>query len=593
MIYGTEEFAIQLKAIVKDGARHPLYSETVKHATDMSVHVNGDKPIYLLERARPREDSEVKVYRIENYEPTTKSGSDKALDILSKMFNPTLYSIIWKEQTTTTEELRKYLMEEYPDYNSIVNFDKDVLLRKMMADPNGVMAVRPRQIPRTDIEPIEPISVIYSSENVWWYDLDCFLIFMHKSKTEQQEYFHFSYYDNQQFINLRAWWVESDKSIFFEETEPPYTHGAGQIPAWFLRGKSKATGNGTILFESYFSSALPHWNLAVIHESDLLGAYINHMHPQKYEMAEECNHRYQYQGMGYPCRMGAVTFPGGKAGVDITIDCPSCHGSGYNAVKSPYGVYQFNKKKLEDSGSTQLVPVGYISIPVDATKMLEERTREMNKKAMWAINMDVEDKVGENQSGVAKVIDRSAQSDFIFTISSTVFDLHLNNQVFFINIYKNGAAAKDQNLPDVNKPMMFDILTTAELLNNFVIAQKGGIDKNYLRIKAIEIVNRDLNSAPELKNYLITIIDIDPLYGFTQDEISLGVTSGVIRQVDWAIHENIKPFTDRALQEKKDFLNLDRIQKLEVYEQYGEELIKASKPAVDPNLLVIDKNIAA
>ena len=593
MIYGTEEFSRQMKLIIKDGARHPLYQQSVDHAKAMSVHVDGDKPIVLLERARPREDEAVKLYRIENYEPTTKSSSDKALDILSKMFNPTLFSIVWNDKDEGAKKLENYLMEEYPINISVINFDKDVLLRKMVADPNAVLAIRPERVPDNDAEPVTPRSYIYGSCNVWWYDQDCFVIFLRKEKKEKdQEYFYFSYYDSMQFINFRGWWVESDKVLNYEEVEPAYIHGAKAIPAWHLQGKQKNMDDGLILYESWFSPALAPWNLAVIHESDLLGAYINHMHPQKYEMAEECNHSYMFQGQGYPCRMGHVEFPGGKGGERITIDCPGCGGSGYKAVKSPYGAYQFNKKKLEDAGSTSLVPVGYIQVPVDATKMLEERTRHLRREGMWALNMDVEDKVGEIQSGVAKQIDRSAQHDFIFQVSSVIFDVHLKQQIKFTNIYIFNKDDKT-NLPAINKPKQFDILTTAELMNNFALAVKSGADKNYLRIKAMEIANRDLSNSPAIKDYLITILELDPLYGFTQDEISLGVSSGVIRQVDWAIHENIKPFTDKAIQENSKFLTLDRMQKLEVYERYAEELIKESKPKVDPNLLVIDKNIAA
>src|SRR5690606_29531227 len=208
----------------------------------------------------------------------------------------------------------------------------------------------------------------------------------------------------------------------------------------FLRGKSKSVGNGDIWYESFVSPALAHWNLAVIHESDLLGAYITHMHPQKYELAEECNYQWKWEGMMYPCRGGKIIY-GGKDGKS-EMECPHCRGTGYHAVKSPYGTYQFNKEKLSSGEPLGLTPVGYITVPVEATKLLEDRTREMNKKAMWALNMDVEDKVGENQSGVAKVIDRSGQQDTIFTIGSVVFDVHLPNQFYFINKYKFSEQAR-------------------------------------------------------------------------------------------------------------------------------------------------------
>lgn len=598
MTYPSQEFAELLKRVIKDEERHPLYQQTVEHAEAMGVHIYGDKPLYLLDRARPREDEDVKAYRIENYEPTTKAGADKAIDIVSKIFNPTLYSINWKEQNDQVKELQNYTLQYYPNYNSITAFDKDVVLRRMLADPNGIMAIKPSEIPDDDSQRLEPETVIYGSSAIWYYERDFFLIFKNKRNDEKQrEIYTFEYYDRRLFVTIEAWYESSDKSIRFEEVLPPYNHGFKEVPAWFLRGKSKSLDNGSIVYESFFSSALPHWNLAVIHESDLLGAYITHMHPQKYELAEECNYQFEWEGYTYPCYAGKINY-GGKTSDNVrSMDCPHCLGTGYSSVKSPYGTYQFSRKKLEEGTPTGMTPVGYIEIKTEATKMLEERTREMNNKAMWAINMDVEDKVGENQSGIAKVIDRSAQYDTLATISSVIFDIHLTNQFYFINKYMFSIEAKslnrkeDKNLPEINKPSIFDVMTTAELINNFAVVQKAGMDRNYLRLKAIEIVNKDFSTSPDVRKYLITILQLDPLYGFTQDEMSLGVSQGVIRKLDWAIHENLKTFVDRAIQENDNFLELERPEQISVLEKYGQETLKEAKPKVDPAVMNVEDDV--
>lgn len=604
MVYGTQEFAEKIKAIIKDDERHPLYEMACKHAEAMSVHIYGDKPLYLLERARPREDEEVKVYRVENYEPTTKAGADKAIDIVGKIFNPTLYSINFKEQSDQSKLLQKYTLEYYPNYNSLINFNKDVTLRKMLSDPNAVMAVKPSVVPTTDgqtiddAQRVEPITVIYGSPNVWYYDRDFFLMFIRKEEVEKDTYFYFEYYDKTQYIEFKTWYSESDKSVFFEETQLPYVHNFKSIPAWFLRGKSKSLDNGSILYESFFSSALPHWNLAVIHESDLLGAFINHMHPMRYEVVDECNYQWNYEGVNYPCRMGTIHYPGGHEGKEQKMTCPHCDGSGFSSVKSPYGVYQVSKSKLDETNlPSGLKPFDFINVPTEATKLLKEHCKDMNRAAMWAINMDVEDEVGENQSGVAKVIDRSAQWDTLYTIDCVMFDVHLQNQYSYINKYmfkiesESLGKKEDVNLPEINKPVMFDILTTAELINNFQVAAKGGMDKGYLRIKSIEIANRDFSTAPDVRKYLVTSLNLDPLYGFSQDEINVGVTSGVIRKVDWAIHENLKPFIDQAIKENKKFLDLDKEQQLEILERMGEELVAENKPKVSPEMIIEDKSI--
>lgn len=597
MVIGTQEFADTLKGIMRDNLRHPLYAETVKHAEEMAPHIIGDKPEYLLTRARPREDPDVTKYRIDNYEATTKAGADKALDILSKMFNPSLYSIIWKESNAEIKEFQKYLLEYYPVYNSVITYDKDVLLKKMIADPNAVIAERPERIPENDTERIKPVSVIYGSANVYWYDRDCFLFFLMKEDVSGKTYFYFAYYDKIQYLRIKCHYDDNRRTVEIERLDE-YRHGFNEIPAWFLRGKSKPLDNGEILFESFFSSALPHWNLAVIHESDLLGAYIMHLHPQKTVWTEECQHRVNTEGCEHRCVRGVMKAIGGTKTQFDGSECSVCSGSGRGAVTSPYGEYQFMRTKLDDVVPTGLKPVEYITIPTDATKMLEERTREMNKKALWAINMDVEDEVGQNQSGIAKVIDRSGQYDTLHNISSVVFDVHIPNQMYFKNKYMFQIQAssenkkEDKNLPEVNKPTQFDILTTAELLNNFSVAQKAGVDKQYLRVKAVEIANRDFATAPDVKRYVIATIELDPLYGFVVDEISIGVAQGVIRKVDWAIHDNLKPFIDKAIQANPKFLTLERQEQIVILEKYAQDLVKSEKPKVDASMLV-NQNIDA
>src|SRR5690606_25737577 len=97
------------------------------------------------------------------------------------------------------------------------------------------------------------------------------------------------------------------------------------------------------------------------------------------------------------------------------------------------------------------------------------------QKGMWAINMDIEEKVGEDQSGVAKVIDRSAQHDTLMNISTTFYDIHVNNEFYFINKYMFGVEAssarneENDNLPEINKPTQFDITSVSELVNNFSV----------------------------------------------------------------------------------------------------------------------------
>lgn len=566
--------------------RHSCYHECVEHAEKMSWHLYGVTPDSLLDRVRPREDPDVTAYRKANYEPTTKSAADKSINIVSKIFNPNLYSIRWKEESSSAKSLKEYTLEYYPEHNSVVNFTKDVLLRKMLADPNGVAVVKLKEIPEKTNEELMPVLCLYGSANIWNFDEDHYLIFIRSEQEKLRNgglitWYYFEYYDSTDYMSFRAYITSTSKLIV--EEEETYPHNFDEIPVWRLQGVPEAKDNGEIIYKSFFNSAAPYWNLSIIHESDVLGAYINHIHPQKYELAEPCNFKFN-EGV---CRQGKLKMSNGE-----TMECPKCDGTGWRNMAGPYGVYKYTKEKLsEGDGPVGIDPVGYINVPVDATKMLEERAHRMRQLGMWAINMDVEDEVGENQSGVAKVIDRSAQYDTLYNIGSVVFDVHLQNTFYFFNKYMFGvadrSAGKDSetNLPEINKPTQFDIASMSELVANYKVAKDSGLDPNFLQLKQIEIGTRDLTTNPDLKAFTNLLLDLDPLPGIDANTISLNVSKFFIRQVDAVIHFNLKRFIERAIQEDTGFMEKTKEEQKMKLEEYGKQVVEETKPKIDPNIL--------
>lgn len=552
----------------------------------MSWHFFGEKPVSLLERVRPNEDEEIKQYRIDNYEPITKSAADKAIKITSKILNPNLYSIRWEKTDEQAEQLKKYTLEDYPDNNSLPNFMKDVTLRKMLADPNGIMVATFKEVPETQTETLKPILKIFGSKNIYDYDDEHFLIFISKeSRKKIGNVYTFDYYDKDEYIEFEVY--AKNETLYFTEIER-YQYFFDQIPVWFLGGMSEAMDDGTVILKSFYSSAAPYWNLAITHESDVFASYIRHMFPQKYEVVEACAYRHDIEGMLYPCRGGFIKVPDGQ------MKCPNCEGSGYQPI-GPLGTYQYTKDKLSDAnGSVTRDPVGYITVPTDATKMLEERSNRMIEMGSWAINMDIEDKIGENQSGVAKVIDRSAQHDTLYDIGTVIFDVHITNAYYFFNKYMFGVANSsagnepskvDNNLPQVNKPTQFDIGSVAELINNFKAAKESGLDPNFLQMKQVEIQTRDLSTNPDLKKFTTLLLELDPLPGMATVDVNTNVSRGFVSKEDAVIHFNLKAFTERAIAENKTFLTIDKTAQLEILNTYAKEFVKRNKPVVDTTMI--------
>lgn len=596
MNYQDPDFTVFLRAVVKNGLRHPSYVECCDHASQMSVHLYGTKPFTLLNRVRPREDIETKSYRIESYEATTKSTAGKALSILAKMFNPVLYSIRWKDQTSDGEKLENYTMKEYPEFNSVVNFLSDSLLKKMLSDPNGILAVRPVSLNIDQTETPEAIAKVYGSANLYYYDDEMYLILIKVVKAIKPPYgdiYFFEYYDGTNIIDFSFDFPNpNEKANILDQVV--YPHGCDKIPVWQLRGTPELMDNGMVLFKSFFDDALPHWNLAVTHESDLFGAFINHLHPLRAELAEECDYKMGNQR----CQRGKINNVD-EQGVVIggVSTCPSCNGSGYRSVKSPYGVYMYNKEKLQE-GTTSLTPVQYITVPTEATAMLEKRVDKMHEKGLNAINMDIVNKVGENQSGKAKVIDRSELNDFLYKIASVMFDIHLPNIFYFFNsiMFKVANDSKpnsrlepdklSKNLPIIQKPVNFDIMTESELLADLDSSTKAGLSPEYIRQAQKQLLAKKFATSPDIARIMNLVVDLDPVPEYTVDHI-IALQAGAQKMwpTEWEIiHFNIGQFVCRALEEDEEFANKDRDQQMVILTGYAKEVMTATKVNLNPSI---------
>lgn len=554
----------------KDDRKHQMYSSCVQHAKEMSVHLYGVKPVDLLNMVRPREDNETKEYRLQAYQPTTKSTAGKALSIVSKIFNPTLYNIQWPEdQPSSSKELEKYALEDFPKYNSVIQFLQSVGLKKMLSDPNGVMAISIINPFISDTETPQATVKLYGSKSIWWFDKNMYLIFKKiEERNTKPDLYYFDYYDNDVIAEFTVERVAANDIIITELWK--YSHNCGDVPVWELGGVPEVDDAGNEYYKSFFEPAVPFWNLAITHESDLFGAYINHLHPIRTELSEECDFVHENQR----CVRGSISYPNGKK-----EECPACHGTGLKSVKSPYGVYRFNREKLE-AGTNALEPVSYVTIPTEPTAMLEKRVEQQHIKGLYALNMDVLDKIGANQSGIAKVIDRGELYDFLYTISSIMFDVHLSNIFYYFNKImfgvKDSSISKnnEKNLPTINKPVQFDISSALELIEQLKQAKDAGLNPQYIREKQKSVNEKEFASDPDLREKMSLMLDLDPCPEYTVEELDLLGGRSVPKKFI-VIHHNIEYLIEKAFGEnKKQFLSMSKKDQFTKIEKLAEELLK-------------------
>jgi len=302
----------------------------------------------------------------------------------------------------------------------------------------------------------------------------------------------------------------------------------------------------------------------------------------------------------FPCQNGSIF----DSEVGVKTKCPSCGGHGRKSLTGPYDTAWVSRDKFTnpDQPGTPSPPFGYVSVPTEATAMLDKRVDALLEKGLNAMNMDIVNKVGENQSGVAKSIDRTELNDFLGNIRDWFFDIHLVNFFYFASRYMfdlNGQTDTTDIQPQIIKPETFDVYNTTELTEQLKAGKDAGLSPAYLQTKQTEIQAKEFQQNPSLLVQLNLMTELDPFPEKTSDEIIAMDSIGSVLKTDIIIHDNIIVFVQRALEETKGFADLDYSKQREVLTKYAEEVVKSNKatakevPLMDANGQPINQNAAA
>lgn len=579
-----EDFLPRLVKIIKNPDKDDLkghgYMRACHHACEMGVHLNGDRPTELLERVRPREDPEITAYRLASYEPTTKSRADKGVSLTSKIFHPKL-SAIKPANNKQGEQLYEYAMVEYPEYNSVFNYCSDYLLKKTLSDANALICVEPEipyrregdELVVDQTKQVMPFVNCYPSKDVYFFEDGLAIIFLYMEEegegSSKIKYYYYKSIDAESITEFRLYSTNGTNYLVDELSK--YDHKFGILPAWRTGGNYDQHHKG--MFESFFYPAVPHWNKAINAESDLDGAFIQHIHPWRWEVAEECEFvERSATGRGYPCESGMIH----NIEKEMNYPCPACGGAGRMSRRGPYGVSLVARDKLSDpNGNLLSTPPGdYIDVPTAATELLDQRVDKLEKKGFSALAMDIINEIGENQSGIAKEYDRTELHDFLGKVSTLFFDKHLKNIFYFFARYMFYNATPDQIKtyePTVIKPNDFDILTTSELVEQLKVSKDSGVNPVYLRAKDLEVINKEFQNQPEILKFMNLCVLLDPLAEISRSDIAQMVLDKSITQITAIIHDNIQPFVRRALEEDESFGDKTYMEQMEILKGYAEE----------------------
>ena len=528
-----------LKGVSSGKIHHMFYEETVDHAEEMGVHVEGETPDKLLDINRPNEQKEIKNYRLETYQPVTQSLSEKVINTVNKIFNPRLWDIQYPDMSGVVGEntLAKYLTEDYPFYRSLMNFITETFTTKDFSDPNGAIVVMPQSFDIDETELFEPVATIYTSESLIDYVEDVYYTFkvggVIKIFTEDNIFF----YKKVKSSQKEKW------TLYFE-----YNHDFGFPPVFRLGGIIKGKTE-PFYYESWIRGILPHWNQVVQLTSDLQAAYISHLFMDAWEYSTECD--------GAGCQSGIVSrdVPMGDNMVTKEFECNRCSGTGVVVAKGPYGVRTVNRDALNPEVPGPIPPAGYIDKPIDVVDKVEDRISKEEKRGLASINMEIVQMVGTDQSGVAKTVDREDLNSFLSRYSRHVFEYVLPNLIFMISAWRYGDTHDiGDTMPAINQPKDFNILSLDQLTTEYKDASNANVSTGYLMHIEKEITNSKFANNDDARKKNNAIIDLNPYPGRSDDSL---LTLRNLGEEDWVIYKYIHliELVDMAIEEDNDFLD--------------------------------------
>jgi len=529
--------------------RHIYYDKTVDHAEKMGVHVEGFEPTKLLRQKRPNEPEEIRDYRLQNWKAITKSETDKVINTVARIMNPKLFKLEFPDSfrgEPTSNTLSDFLKKDYGVYGSIWGFVQETLIKLTFSDPNAVCLVMPTNYYGDDAEYYTPMPFIYRSEYVIDFkDGEYFTLYFEKDDGANKICF-----ITKEFI---AYVSVKKRSVVVDEI---IEHDLGVCPAYRLGGQAEGDYH-PYWYSSLIAGIQPHWDKVVTMTSDMDASIVNHLFPERYEWQDECER----------CKGS------GKVDVDLGIekkeqrsrDCYRCAGAGYVNNKSPFGIYSIKRDAINPDLPSPIPPAGYITKDIEPMRELKVQIKDEVYKGFCAINMEVLHKVGADQSGVAKAIDREDLDGFLMRVSNHIFDYSVRKIIEITARWRYGAILDaNEYVKEIklSKPQEFGAITIDMLVNE--LKDAGKVSPNYYRQIEAELINRKFaNNQVQLKKNL-TILKLTPFPSKTIDELLSANAIGAVKKRDIIRNENIDELVTKAIIQNADFLELDFNGQLEI-----------------------------
>jgi hypothetical protein len=313
---------------------------------------------------------------------------------------------------------------------------------------------------------------------------------------------------------------------------------------------------------------LPFLDEAAREYSDLQAEIVQHIHSEKYF----------YTNTECPVCRGIGTIVGETDEKGNHKKCTHCNGSGNINNVSPYGEYVIAAGRKVEEYQLPTPPIGYIQKGTEIARLQDERVRNHSFVALSAINMEFLAETPLNQSGIAKEVDRDELNNFVNSVAEDIVSV-LDNAYYFICRYRYSLVVPDKEkrermLPIIAVPEKFDLLNSALLINDIQVAKTARVNPVLIKHMEIELARKKYNSDTRIACELECVFELDPLYGYEQQDKMTMLANGGITERDYIVSCNIAQFVQRAFKADEHFTQKSFDEKQKVITGYANEVIR-------------------
>lgn len=553
---------------------YSTYKLCVEYAERIKTHSQiGDFPEHLFINHSPNQTEEEYKYMKENFKQTTLPVFIDFDAANKRCFNDGNWNIYYHEDQAEYIEAGKtyqdYLEKHIKDFGSLEDYVKFYLATQKSVDANGVVAVKPVEIPTIEDEEsgetyfdnsqlLEPQPFFYCSEQVLSEsknDSKYIIVQSHeKSEVDYSGKTSYMGYVLEVYDSENIWRVyQTGKFVDFTyEVEVYFNHGEGVIPACRLQGIPHMV-NESIVWQSPFLYACDLLDLALMNKNYLQCSIATVMFPYRIALGDECEFKFtnnDESGTVSHCEQGQIRdYSTGRFS-----PCPACHGSGLKSRFSQVGGTMILKAKSTtsegDSGFTGKA-LEFVSPETSASDFVNKIIEQDTDKAYDVIHVkrSTTQSTGTGVQGdgtaTSSILDLKTMYASIKIFSDQIFGKY----EFIANRIGWQRYGEYFNPPVISYPVSFDFNTEEDYLKQISAAYEAHLPTPVI----IEIIMKYLKSLyyneKQSQRIFDLIIASDRLFVMSRDEAMAANKTGLAEKWEVVLHDSSFQFIDELIDE--------------------------------------------